>query len=215
MIECKDILALCDRFERYLVPLDMYVLRQRYNGQTFKSTYAVGREMGISDETVRTIENRALDSLAYCLDLEANDQEITPMRLAKSFRQPVASLICRGRWRSASCAGYTAHRGELLIFSSSTPMELREFEMHVRESNWGIEQMTAYPRGAIIGRVLLTKCFIMPVPIRHHHQWMMYFERPEIFLEPIPYSGEPNFFYINNEISRKLPPRYEYKYGGA
>jgi hypothetical protein len=97
MIEAKDILALCDRFEPYLVPLDIHVLRQRYNGQTFKSTYVVGREMHISDETVRTIENRALAVLAHGLDLEANDQAITPMRLAKSFRQPVARRICAGR----------------------------------------------------------------------------------------------------------------------
>ena len=37
------------------------MLRQRYHGQAFKSTYAVSRQMGLSDETVRTIENRALD----------------------------------------------------------------------------------------------------------------------------------------------------------
>jgi DNA-directed RNA polymerase sigma subunit (sigma70/sigma32) len=72
MIECKDVLALCDRFEAYLMPLDVHVLRRRYNGQTLMSTYAVGCEMGVSDETVRTIENRALYALAHCLGLEAN-----------------------------------------------------------------------------------------------------------------------------------------------
>jgi len=32
MIECKDVLALCDRFEAYLMPLDIHILRLRYNG---------------------------------------------------------------------------------------------------------------------------------------------------------------------------------------
>jgi hypothetical protein len=41
MIEARHILQLCDRFEPYLMPLDIYILRQRYNGQTFKSTYTV------------------------------------------------------------------------------------------------------------------------------------------------------------------------------
>ena len=99
--------------------LDIHVLRQRYNGQRYKSTYAVGREMGLSDETVRTIEARALDALSHCLDLEENGQMITPMRLAKSFRQPVASRICAGHDTFATAATYTAHRGELLIFASS------------------------------------------------------------------------------------------------
>jgi len=86
MLERKDVLALCDRFQEFLVSLDIHILRQRYNGQTFRSTYAVGRAMGISAETVRTIENRALDAIAHCLDLEDNGQDITPMRLAKTFR---------------------------------------------------------------------------------------------------------------------------------
>ena len=64
MIEARDILQLCDRFEPYLMPLDLYILRQRYNGRTFKSTYKVGAEMGLSDETVRRIEHRALGLLA-------------------------------------------------------------------------------------------------------------------------------------------------------
>jgi DNA-directed RNA polymerase sigma subunit (sigma70/sigma32) len=70
VIECKDILSLCDRFEGYLMPLDVYILRQRYNGQTLKSTYTVAKDMGISDETVRRIENQALEALAHCRDLE-------------------------------------------------------------------------------------------------------------------------------------------------
>ena len=115
MIQCKDILALCDRFEAYLMPLDIHVLRQRYNGKVFKSTYAVARDMGISDETVRTIENRALDALAHCIDLEEAGQPIIPMRLAKSFRQPVASHICAGFIDKERAAFYTAHRGELII----------------------------------------------------------------------------------------------------
>jgi hypothetical protein len=32
MIESKDVLALCARFQEFLVPLDMHVLRQRDNG---------------------------------------------------------------------------------------------------------------------------------------------------------------------------------------
>jgi hypothetical protein len=97
MIESKDVLALCARSQEFLVPLDMPILRPCYNGLIVKSTYAVGRAMRISDETVRTIEHRALDTIAHGLDLESNGQAITPMRLAKSFRQPTARRICAGR----------------------------------------------------------------------------------------------------------------------
>jgi hypothetical protein len=56
MIEGKDLLSLWDRFEAYLIPLGIHVLRQRSNGKARKSTDAVGRDMGISDETVRVCE---------------------------------------------------------------------------------------------------------------------------------------------------------------
>jgi hypothetical protein len=69
MIESQDMLDRCDRLQSSRVPLDMHVLRQRDNGLICQSTYAVGREMHISDETVRTIEHRALDALAHGLDL--------------------------------------------------------------------------------------------------------------------------------------------------
>src|SRR5919108_5637392 len=85
MIEGKDILKLCSRFEDYLMPLDIHVLRQRYNGKVLKSTYAVGRDMGLSDETVRTIDNPALDALAHRLAREEEGQPITSMRLARTF----------------------------------------------------------------------------------------------------------------------------------
>jgi hypothetical protein len=108
MIEAKDILTLCDRFNRYLIPLDIYVLRQRYNGKVLKNTYAVARDMGLAAETVRTIENRALEVLAHCLNLEANGQELVPMRLAKPIKQPVAGYICDG-----------SHRDMLRIYRAS------------------------------------------------------------------------------------------------
>ena len=57
MIECTDILTLGNRFESYLLHLERYISRQRYNGHTFQSTRDVGRVMGISDETVRIVEN--------------------------------------------------------------------------------------------------------------------------------------------------------------
>jgi hypothetical protein len=212
MIECKYILSLCDRFEDYLMPLDIHMLCQRYNGQVLKSTYAVARAMGLSDETVRRIENRALGALAHCGDLEANGQEIGPMRLAKALQQPVASLICRGLWHSASCAGYTEHQGELLIYSPLKPMELGEYERHLREERCEIEHMTAYPLGAIVGRVLLVRCFRLPMPIRHAHQWILKFERPEICPQPIPYSGTPRDFSIDPEVAQQLPPQYSYQY---
>jgi hypothetical protein len=98
------------------------------------------------------------------------------MRLARAIKQPVASLICRGLWRSASCAAYTAHRGELLIYATWNPMERREYERHLREEQFHIEHMTAYPLGPIVGRVLLVRCFKLPVPIRHPHQWILQFE---------------------------------------
>jgi hypothetical protein len=72
MIECRDILALCDRFQDYLMPLDIHILRQRYNGKVLKSTYTVAREMGIADETVRTMGNRALAARHHSLSLEAH-----------------------------------------------------------------------------------------------------------------------------------------------
>jgi hypothetical protein len=118
MSEGQDMLSLGDRFEDDLMPLDIHILRQCYNGKVLKSTYAVARDMGLSDESVRAIESRALEALAHCLHLQANDQKIEPMRLARTIKQPVASLICRGLWRSASCAAYTAHRGELLIYAT-------------------------------------------------------------------------------------------------
>jgi Interferon-regulatory factor 3 len=55
------------------------------------------RDLSISDEAVRVIENRVLDALRHGLALEANGQPITAMRLAKAFRQPVASQIGAGR----------------------------------------------------------------------------------------------------------------------
>ena len=45
-----------DRCEEDLMPLDIHVLRQRSNGKALKSTDAVGRDMGMSDETVRVCE---------------------------------------------------------------------------------------------------------------------------------------------------------------
>ena len=162
-----------DRCEEYLMPLDSHVLRQRSNGKVLKSTDAVARDMGMSDEPVRAIESRALEALAHGLHLQANDQKIEPMRLARAIKQPVASLIGRGLWRSVSCAAYTAHRGEHLIYPPRQPMELGEYERHLREKQFDIEHMTAYPLGAIVGRVRLVRCFKRPVPIRQPHQWIL------------------------------------------
>src|SRR5262245_8354857 len=109
MIECKDILDLCHRFAAYLTPLDIHVLRRRYNGNVMLSIYALGREMGISDETVRTIENRALDALDHCLTLEAYGQPITPdapgqvvspARRQPDLRREVAIGVVRARHRA-------------------------------------------------------------------------------------------------------------------
>jgi len=205
MIECKEILNLCDRFENYLVPLDIHVLRQRYNGKTFKSTIQVGLEMNISDETVRTIENRALDAISHCLDLEANGQVIIPIRLAKSFVQPTASRICIGAEPIATCAVYTAHRGELIIFASSlTGKPSHPF------TPFSFERTEGLPLGAIVGRVILIDCYHAPSHDRHPHQWRLIFEQPETFLTPIPYKGSQGFFYVSNEISRQLPQRYPF-----
>ena len=91
-------------------------------------------------------------------------------------------------------------------------MDLREYEMHLRDKRYAIEHMTAYPRGAIIGRVLLTRCFKLPIPIPHPHTWMMQFEQPEVFPEPIPYTGSATFFYVNTDVARRLPPRYPFTF---
>jgi hypothetical protein len=149
MIACQDILALCDRSQPYLVPLDIHILRRRYNGHTFLSTYAVAAEMHISAETVRTIENRTLDAMAHCLDLESNGQAITPMRLAKPFQQPTARRICASREPIVTVAAYPAHRGELIIFASSLTEKLTHpFTL------FSFEHVKGLPLGAIIGRCL-------------------------------------------------------------
>jgi hypothetical protein len=93
MIECKHILALCDRFQDYLMPPDIHVLRRRYNGKTLKFTYALARDMGLSDEPMHVIENRAFNAIKHGLDPEANRQAIAPMWLAQVCRQPMASEI--------------------------------------------------------------------------------------------------------------------------
>jgi hypothetical protein len=178
MIESKDILALCDRFDAYLLPLDIHILRQRYNGQTFKSTYAVAREMHISDETVRTIENRALDAIAHCLDLEDAGQAITPMRLAKSFRQPVASMLCSGFTGFTTAAAYTAHRGELIIFASSNQAGALPCG-YVPDHDPDI--WSHVPFGMIIGRCLMVDCFRAPIPNPHPHKSCLNLEQPEAF----------------------------------
>jgi hypothetical protein len=46
MSERKDVLALCARFQEFLVPLDIHVLRQRDNGLIFQSTYVVQPSSG-------------------------------------------------------------------------------------------------------------------------------------------------------------------------
>jgi hypothetical protein len=199
MVEAKYILSLCDRFEPYLMPLDLYVLRQRYNGRTFKSTYTVAAQMGLSDETVRRIEQRALGLIAYCLNLEEDGIEITPMRLAKSFRQPTASLICEDLCQTVTVAAYTAHRGELLIFASSLGRP---------------RDCTRYAYGAIVGRGLVVDCYRTSLTHAHRHQWRLVLAQREAFPEPIPYRGQPSFFYITREVAMRLPPRYEYRMEG-
>ena len=173
MSEGQDMLSLGDRCEDDLMPLDSHVLRQRSNGNVRKSTDAVARDMGLSDETVRTMENRALDALAHCLDLQANGQEIVPMRLAKSFRPPVASMLCSGDLSSTSVAGYTAHRGELLIFASGL------------DPDDGSEGL---PLGAIVGRVLIVDCVKRDVIVAMPHAWTLRFDltQRETFPEPMP-----------------------------
>jgi hypothetical protein len=118
MIEGTDILALCTRFASSLVPLEMSILRQCDNGQTFTSTDAMGREMHISDETVRTMEHGAIGWRAHSLSLEADGIPITPMRRAQSFRQPVASLMGEGCSHTATAAADTADRSELILVAS-------------------------------------------------------------------------------------------------
>jgi hypothetical protein len=91
-------------------------------------------------------------------------------------------------------------------------MERREYERHLREEQFHIEHMTAYPLGPIVGRVLLVRCFRLSMLIRHARQWILKFERPEIFPQPIPYSGTPSDFSIDPEVARQLPPQYSYQY---
>lgn len=96
MPEANDILALVARFTASLTPLDCDVLRQRDHGRVYRPTREVAARRRVSRETVRTIENRALEALADCVALAEAGRKITAVRLAKSFRQPVASLLCRG-----------------------------------------------------------------------------------------------------------------------
>lgn len=188
MIECKDILALCDRFEDYLVPLDIYVLRQRYNGKVLKSTYAVAHDMAISDETVRTIENRALECLSHCVELEAHGLGIIPMRLAKSLQQSFAMKVCSSYQGSIGLPCQTAHRGELIIHSA----------------------------GHLIGRVLLVDCHLaLSATGSYPNHWQLYFKQPERFADPIRHKGHQGFFYIDKAVAQQLPPRYTYRYNGG
>ena len=175
------------------------ILRRRYNGETYQSTYAVARAMGISAETVRVIENRALDAQLQCLELETRGRPIPPMRLAKSFRQPTTSLICEGLCQTVSAAAYTAHRGELLIFASGQGRP---------------RDCTRYVYGALVGRGLLVDCYRTHLTLAHPHQWRLVLERREVFAEPIPHRGYPSFFYVRREVAMQLPPRYEFRYEG-
>ncbi len=72
MVEATYIRSLCDRFEPYLTPLEIRILRLRYNGQSLLLPQAVGDILGLSDERVRQLEARALAHLAHGLDLEAH-----------------------------------------------------------------------------------------------------------------------------------------------
>jgi len=201
MIESKDVLALCDHFGQYLLPLDIHVLPQRYNAETFRSTYAVAREMHISDETVRTIENRTLDAIVQCLDLAAAGQDITSMRVAKSFRQLMASMICNGFTKTVTAAGYRAHCGELTIFASS---------------RWRPRDCPRSADGAIAGRYPLMDCYRTHLTYRPHpHKWRLVLEQREAFPELVPYSGEPAFFRIHNAVAKQLLPRYECRYNAG
>jgi hypothetical protein len=186
MIECKDILSLCDRFEAYLMPLDIHILCQRYNRKTLKSTYAVGREMGLSDETMRPIENRALAALDHCLDVEADGQAITSMQLAKARKQPMADEICTGRHPTVPAAAWTAPRGRRIVVASSRPLEP------------GGEHI---PRGVVVGRVLRVDGACGPVPHPHDHQWSLVFEPPEIFPKPMPSAGQPSYCYMSQDTA--------------
>jgi hypothetical protein len=195
VIECKDILALCDRFESYLLPHVIKVLRLRYNGKTLMSPKTVGKIIGLSGENTRRLEKIGLRQLSHCLDLEANGQAITTIRYAKCFKQPTASLICRGVEDSTTAAAYTSYRGELIIHASRVPPEPPHDDL---------------PLGALIGRVLLVDCFRLPLPHLGPHKWMLVFEQPETFEQPIPYAAAHYYFHLPTDISQQLPPRYPF-----
>jgi hypothetical protein len=189
MLTEQDILALCDRYERYLLPIEAYILRQRYNGRVEKSTYTVGREMGLSDETIRLIENRALALLAEYIQAESTGQAIYPRRVAKAFRQPTARLICQGKLQAVSINWRLVHRGELLIRAT----------------------IPGCP-GALIGRAILEDC--RGRGPKHHlrEPSTLYFTRAEYFPKPIPCKyGSSSLFYIDPATAQQLPPRYEYR----
>jgi hypothetical protein len=71
--------------------------------------------------------------------------------------------------------------------------------------------MTAYPLGAIVGRALLIDGFQLPILQPQPHKWILWFEKPEIFPEPIPYAGHPGYFYLDPATAQRLPERYPYR----
>jgi hypothetical protein len=64
----------------------------------------------------------------------------------------------------------------------------------------------------IDSRVLLINCFQAPNPRENPHKWLLLFEDEETFSEPIPYTGQPSYFDIDNEVARQLSPRYAFSF---
>jgi hypothetical protein len=54
---------------------------------------------------------------------------------------------------------------------------------------------------------------VLEVPYQSHpYKSRLNLEQPEAFPEPIRYSGESAYFYINNAVAQQLPPRYPFSF---
>jgi hypothetical protein len=230
MIECRDIQALLDRFQDVMPPLQLMILRERYNGKTLMQPKAVGLKLGMCDERVRTLEMKGLRTLQQLMVLEATEQPIIADRVALSLWEPWATLWAAGFKKYETRNWATAYRGELLIHAASyvdhelVSLANEEPFDHIFTLR-DIPLFTQFPRKCIIGRCLLVDC--MPTekfppwynkPITDNEYWLGNYEpqrfawiaeKHELFDKPIPCRGFQKLFTVPESVALQLPPRYK------
>jgi Sigma-70, region 4 len=119
MIDCRAILQLCERYQDALPPLPLQILRLRYNGKALALPAAVGRQLGISGERVRVLEQKGLRMLHQLQLQEQAGETLLPARMALSLWEPWATLWAAGVKKYETRSWATAYRGEILIHAAS------------------------------------------------------------------------------------------------